>query len=233
VGGDVLGVQNRQSNYYQILGVQPEVTALEIKRAYRKIAKSHHPDVKFHQKTARQLDQDHEFMAKVNEAYETLIDKTRRADYDFTIGANGHSRSIRGKQPTGSSGDEERQAFLRHIFHPSRQSIVRMLAKYKQELADLSADIYDEELVATFEKYVDNLEQTLRKSANSLSSKEVPTSLRPAVQMMRYSIAQAADGLDELRRFCQNYDYNHLHMAANLFKESTDLSRKASQLIKA
>lgn len=51
--------------------------------------------------------------------------------------------------------------------------------------------------------------------------------------MMRYSIAQAVDGLEEARRFCQNYDYNHLHMAGNLFKESNELSRKALQLTKA
>ena len=50
--------------------------------------------------------------------------------------------------------------------------------------------------------------------------------------MMRYCIAQAVDGLEELQHFCQNYDYSHLHMAQNLFKEATELSRKAMQLTK-
>jgi molecular chaperone DnaJ len=221
------------STYYQILGVQPEVSSLEIKRAYRRLAKSHHPDVKFHAQTEIERDEDHQFMARVNEAYETLIDKQRRAEYDSRIGANGHSRSIRGKQPCTASEEEERETFLRQIFHPSRQSMVRVLSKYKAQLHDLSQDIYDDELVAVFEKYVDEVESTLRKSANDLSSRQVPSRLHAALRMLRYAIAHAADGLDELRRFCQNYDYEHLHMAQNLFKEAIELSRKALQLTKA
>jgi hypothetical protein len=48
--------------------------------------------------------------------------------------------------------------------------------------------------------------------------------------MMRYGIAQAADGLEEMRRFCQNYDYDHLTMAENLFRIALDLSRQAQRL---
>ena len=107
------------------------------------------------------------------------------------------------------------------------------MAKYKEELQLLSSDIYDDVLVAQFEKYVDEVEDTLRKSSTTLSSKPVPGSLHAAVRMMRYAIAQGSDALDELRYFCQNYDYNHLHMAENLFRESTDLARKALQLSKS
>ena len=56
--------------------------------------------------------------------------------------------------------------------------------------------------------------------------------LAAAVTMMRYAIAQAVDGLDEMHRFCQNFDYDHLHMAGNLFREATELSRKGMQLSK-
>jgi hypothetical protein len=99
-------------------------------------------------------------------------------------------------------------------------------------LTDLSLDIYDDELVETFTIYVDEVERTLLRSSNSFSSRPTPRSLNAAVQMMRYAIAQAADGLDELKRFCQNYDYDHLHMAQNLFRESNDLSRQSLQLSK-
>ncbi len=108
-----------------------------------------------------------------------------------------------------------------------------MIAKYKKELHDLSFDIYDDELIRHFAKYVDELEDVLRQASTALSSRCVPGSLDAAVQMMRYCIAQAADALDELRHFCRNYDYNHLHMAENLFRQATDLSRKALQLTKS
>ena len=59
-------------DYYNILGVNKAATAQDIKRAYRKLAKEHHPD---HGGDAARLQQ-------VNEAYETLKDTQRRAEYD-------------------------------------------------------------------------------------------------------------------------------------------------------
>lgn len=216
-----------------MLGVQPEVSFLEIKRAYRRLAKSNHPDIHLSKKSDHETNRAHEFMMRLNEAYETLADKKKRAEYDMLIGANGSGRGrLRAPLEPLDEG-ETRELFLRQIFHPSRTSIVKVLSKYKKQLTDLSLDIYDDLLVQEFEVYVDELESVLRKASTSLSSRRVPGSLDAGVQMMRYSIAQAADGLDELRRFCQNYDYDHLHMAQNLFKESNELSKKALQLTKS
>ena len=212
-----------------MLGLAPEVSALEIKRAYRALVKNHHPDVEFHGQDVSARDRATEFMMQINEAYETLIDKSKRAEYDSLI-SNGLGR--RTARFTDLNESENRDVYLRMNFHPARESMLRVMKKYKRQLSDLSLDIYDDELVATFEKYVDEVEDTLRKASQSLSARVVPSSLDGAVTMMRYSIAQAVDGLDEMRRFCQNYDYDHLHMAANLFRESTDLSKQGLQLSK-
>lgn len=218
-------------NFYQMLGVQPEVSALEIKKAYRRLAKTNHPDLKHVGESESERDKATEFMMHLNEAYETLADKKKRAEYDTLIAAK--SRVKAGSKLEPLNEGEVRELFLRQIFMPSRSAIVKVLKKYKKELTDLSLDIYDDELVENFTAYVDEVESTLLKSANSFSSRPVPRSLDAAVQMMRYAIAQASDGLDELKRFCQNYDYDHLHMAQNLFRESTDLSRQALQLTKS
>ena len=223
-------MQNRQSNYYEMLGLQPEVTPLEIKRAYRALVKNHHPDVEYHERDVTQRHQATEYMMRINEAYETLIDQSKRAAYDSLLSAVGHGR--RTARFTDLDEAENRDVYLRMIFHPARQSMLRVLKKYKRQLSELSLDIYDDDLVAEFEKYVDEVENTLRNASQALSSRKVPSSLDGAVTMMRYSIAQAADGLDEMRRFCQNYDYDHLHMAGNLFRESNDLSRQGLQLSK-
>lgn len=222
---------NRKTNHYQVLGVDPSVSSQEIKRAYRRLVKSFHPDVDYNEQSAGARSAATEQMMALNEAYETLKDSRKRAEYDSTIGANGRGRRAAFIVDPADT-EEAREAYLRRIFHPARQNIVRVLGKYPQKLRELSLDIYDDELVAKFEEYVDEIERTLRKSSEELSKVKVPASLDGAVHMMRHAIAQAVDGLDETRRFCQNYDYDHLSMAGNLFKIAQELSRKALQLTK-
>ncbi len=69
------------TNHYTLLGLHPSASALEIRRAYRKLSKHYHPDTtdlppaiataKFQQ---------------LNEAYATLSNPERRMQYDLKIG---------------------------------------------------------------------------------------------------------------------------------------------------
>jgi molecular chaperone DnaJ len=222
----------KKKTYYEMLGLTPEVAHLEIKRAYRQLVKSHHPDVAYEKLSEKERNRANEVMRKLNEAYETLKDKRRRAEYDYSIGANFRETVIISQSQLINPDDtsEARERYLRQLFHPSRQAIIKLLNKYKQQLLALSQDIYDERLMSAFEEYVDDIEAALAQASQALSSRKVPRSLQPAELMMRYAIAQAFDGLEELKRYCQNYDYDHLGMAGNLFRESNDLSKKALQL---
>ncbi|MCA9817583.1 MAG: hypothetical protein KC652_20890, partial [Cyanobacteria bacterium HKST-UBA01] len=83
-----------------------------------------------------------------------------------------------------------------------------------------------------FSAYVEKLEETLLKASNKYTAEDCPDSLGPAVQWMRHSIAQAADGLDELNLFLVNFDYDHLSMAENLFKIAIEHSKVALNLTK-
>lgn len=62
--------------YYDALGVKPEATELEIKKAYRKLAITTHPDKNPGDETA------HERFQAVGEAYQVLSNKDLRAAYD-------------------------------------------------------------------------------------------------------------------------------------------------------
>ncbi|MGH2497059.1 MAG: DnaJ domain-containing protein [Ktedonobacteraceae bacterium] len=63
-----------QQNYYDILEVSPSATLAEIKRAYHRLARLHHPDL-----NKQALDT---HIKRLNEAYNVLRDLQKRAAYD-------------------------------------------------------------------------------------------------------------------------------------------------------
>ena len=63
-------------DYYGVLGVSKTATAEEIRSAFRKKAREHHPDV------AKDKVKGAEKFKEVNEAYEVLSDPAKRAKYD-------------------------------------------------------------------------------------------------------------------------------------------------------
>lgn len=63
-------------DYYDILGLKRSATEKEIKSAYRKLARKHHPDVNPGDKKAE------ERFKEINQAYEVLSDAKTRAKYD-------------------------------------------------------------------------------------------------------------------------------------------------------
>ena len=68
-------------DYYSTLGVAKTATEKEIKQAFRKLARKHHPDVNPGDKSAEAK------FKEINEAYEVLGDSAKRKKYD-ELGSN-------------------------------------------------------------------------------------------------------------------------------------------------
>lgn len=66
-------------NYYDILGLEKECEARDIKSSYRKLAKSYHPDKNGGDKKTEKI------FVKINRAYEVLIDPSSRDEYDNSL----------------------------------------------------------------------------------------------------------------------------------------------------
>jgi DnaJ-class molecular chaperone len=74
-------------NPYEVLGVKRDASAAEIKSAYRKLAKKHHPDQNKTDPKAK------ERFSEINAAYEIVGDKDKRGQFDRgEIGADGKPR---------------------------------------------------------------------------------------------------------------------------------------------
>lgn len=64
-------------DYYEILGIEKTATPEEIKKAYRSLAKKHHPDVSSEPKEVAEAK-----FKEISEAYEVLSDPEKRQLYD-------------------------------------------------------------------------------------------------------------------------------------------------------
>ena len=81
-------------DYYETLGVAKTATHDEIRKAFRKLARLHHPDVAKDKKTAEAK------FKEINEAYEVLGDAEKRQRYD-TLGADWERGGTRRPQAGG------------------------------------------------------------------------------------------------------------------------------------
>ena len=87
-------------DYYKVLGVAEKASQDEIKKAYRKIAKSHHPDSTGGDKVKEKR------FKEVSSAYEVLGDEKKRKQYDAIraggfrpdLGGGGYTYTTRGGQ---------------------------------------------------------------------------------------------------------------------------------------
>ena len=71
-------------DYYKILGLDKSASQSDIKKAYRKLARKHHPDVNPNDREAEKK------FKEINEANEVLSDPEKRKKYDkYGLGACG------------------------------------------------------------------------------------------------------------------------------------------------
>lgn len=97
-----------KQTYYEVLGVEKNADLDSIKKAYRKLVRKYHPDVSKDPDAVQKT-------AEVNEAYETLKDSQKRAEYDEML-ANPFGRAqAQGNPFEGAYGNAS--GFHHYEFH--------------------------------------------------------------------------------------------------------------------
>src|SRR5580765_5189315 len=84
-------------DFYETLGVKREANADDIRKAYRKLARKHHPDLNPGDKASEDR------FKKVQEAYDILSDPKKKQMYD-QVGFYSENGMPSGGAPRGGSG---------------------------------------------------------------------------------------------------------------------------------
>lgn len=82
-----IGSDDEEENYYSLLGIDPDASGEDIKRAYKRQSLQMHPD-KIAQRGGKVTEADQARFTKMKEAYEVLSDPHKRETYD-TLGEKG------------------------------------------------------------------------------------------------------------------------------------------------
>ncbi|MEI1373633.1 DnaJ domain-containing protein [Nostoc sp. UHCC 0926] len=221
------------SNHYETLKISPSASQADIKQAYRRLVKLFHPDS--NQETA-----DHEQIIRINAAYEVLGDNQNRRNYDQqlqddsqklnsdrlqrTASAQKHYQT---RRKTGRDVDEQVEEWLRQVYQPVNRLLCTILYSLEEQMDQLAADPFDDELLDEFQEYLKTCRDDLKQAQITFRSLPNPPSLARTAAHLYYTLDQVADGLEELGYFPLNYDERYLHTGQELFRIATGLHCEA------
>lgn len=233
-------------NHYDILEITPTASQAEIKQAYRRLAKRFHPD------SNREVSS-HDRITRINAAYEVLSDPSQRQFYDRQLRYTGRGRSV-GFEPTvgyaerqqrasaaqkrhqqrqsGRDSDEHLQRWLAQVYQPVNRMLSQILKPLQEQIDDLAADPFDDELLEAFQTYLDDCRDYLQQAQRLFRSMPNPSNVAGVAAHLYYCLNQVGDGIDELERFTTSYDEHYLHTGQELFRIATGLRREAQSAMR-
>ncbi len=224
------------TNHYQTLKVSQQATQLEIKQAYRRLVKQFHPDTDSQSQSSNP-----ERIIQINAAYEVLGDCQRRRAYDSL--SSGYQSSKRQERTAEAQSQYQRhrqaeqdaEAYLdrwyQQIYLPLNRLMGRILNPLASQIEELSADPFDDELMADFQDYLAACHCYLSQARQVFSAQPNPSKLAQVAASLYYCLNHLGDGIEELELFTLNYDDRHLHTGKELFKMAQQLRRESQETI--
>ena len=112
------------SNYYEILGLKTGAGSLEIKTAFRRLAKLYHPDKNPAGK---------EHFEKILRAYEVLSDPTLRSTYDYRLNYQSHTQQRTADRTTKTWSFDEKEMKRRQYYNEHIKKYAKATASHEAE----------------------------------------------------------------------------------------------------
>jgi molecular chaperone DnaJ len=219
--------------HYQVLQISTRASADEIKQSYRQLAKKFHPDVNGGRANS-------DLIIKINAAYEVLGDEQKRREYDYLLQPavaiplqqQSPAHVPRRPRTVGRELDEELILWLNQVYTPINRMIGWIIKPLKAQIRELSADPFDDDLMANFEAYVTESQRHLQKIEKTFHSMPNPSLIAGIAANLYYCINQVADGIKELNLYIVNYDESCLHDGIEMFKIAAELQRETNKKLK-
>ncbi len=198
-------------NHYQTLGVNHWAEPAEIKQAYRRLVKVHHPDRNQHK-------DNHEQMVAINQAYAVLSNPQARAKYDQSLGL-----SATPKPKASRCSIDPLTAWKQQVSDPIFALLERIIDPLEQKIEDLSADPFDNELLADFADYIEQCRHCHNQAQGYLRRLPNPRIAAGVASHLFHCLNALGDGIEELHYFTMNFDDHHLHTAQELWRRAEEM----------
>jgi molecular chaperone DnaJ len=203
------------SDPYAVLGVSPGATAAEIKAAYRRLVKRHHPDA----------GGDAQRILDLNAAWEVLGDRERRRRYDAEHPS--HPGQVRGSAAVPKPGAQARRQsdgllldWLQKIYAPIDRLLGQVINPFAAQLRALAADPYDDQLMEAFSGFLQESQARMEKAEQLYRSKACPTVAKALSLSLYHCLSQVQDALAELERYTLGYVDDYLRDGREMLREA-------------
>lgn len=236
-----------QRNHYHTLQVDSQATQAEIKNAYRQLAKQFHPDISADQQARQRI-------VEINAAYEVLGDCQQRQVYDqhlawgsfpqdgliptataadATTGERFYNAQAdyRQQRQTQESADLDLKNWIKGVYQPVSRLILQIFKPLKQEIRELSADPFDDQLMTDFQDYLEVSKQKFAQAERYLRSQPNPPRAAGVAAHLYYALNHVSDALEELETFTLNYDDQFLHNGQELFRMAQALRLETQTML--
>ncbi len=206
-------------NFYKELGLNNNATKVEIKHAYRTLAKKYHPDT----------GGDKEQFLNIQIAWETLNDPQKKVNHDKELLSNENflnhekenwSVELKTKKHNSIHKDQDIKNWIKIVYTPINRSISQVIKPLNNEIKKLSADPYDDKLMDNFCIYICESRKKIDKAESIFKSQVVPGSISSIGIDLYHCFSQVHDALDELERYTKGYVDDYLFDGKQMIKEA-------------
>ncbi len=186
---------------YQILKVHPSAKLAEIKKAYRKLVKIHHPD----------KGGDAVVMLEINSAWEILKKKHKDLHLNKVNNSKVYNNNEYKREPNNYSKAEDIKKWFQNIYLPIDKLLGQIINPLGSKIRDLSADPYDQILMDSFCLYLEKSKNKITKIKQIYTSFASPSIIRDFSLDLYHCLSHVEDGINELERYTMGYVDNYLH----------------------